>query len=175
MTVAVEGALIRRCGDADVAAICAIVNDAAEAYRGVIPADRWHEPYMPENELRGEIAAGVLFWGAVAEGRLVGVMGLQDVQDVALIRHAYVATAARRYGVGGALLQHLLAQTARPMLVGTWAAATWAIRFYEKHGFTLTAPDEKARLLRRYWSIPDRQIETSVVLADARWRSRGAS
>jgi len=175
MTVAVEGALIRRCGDADVPAICAIVNDAAEAYRGVIPADRWHEPYMPEGELRGEIAAGVLFWGAVAGGRLVGVMGLQDVQDVALIRHAYVATAARRHGVGGALLRHLLAQTARPILVGTWAAATWAIRFYEKHGFALTAPDEKARLLRRYWSIPDRQIETSVVLADARWRARSAS
>lgn len=175
MTVSVEGALIRRCGDADVPAICAIVNDAAEAYRGVIPADRWHEPYMPENELRGEIAAGVLFWGAVAGGRLVGVMGLQDVQDVALIRHAYVATAARRHGVGGVLLRHLLAQTARPMLVGTWAAATWAIRFYEKHGFALTAPDEKARLLRRYWSIPDRQIETSVVLADARWRARSAS
>jgi GNAT superfamily N-acetyltransferase len=175
MTMTDEGAMIRRCGEADVPAICAVVNDAAEAYRGVIPADRWHEPYMPEGELRGEIAAGVLFWGAVAGGRLVGVMGLQDVQDVALIRHAYVATAARRHGVGGALLRHLLAQTARPILVGTWAAATWAIRFYEKHGFALTAPDEKARLLRRYWSIPDRQIETSVVLADARWRARSAS
>jgi len=175
MTMTVEGAMIRRCGEADVPAICAVVNDAAEAYRGVIPADRWHEPYMPEGELRGEMSAGVLFWGAVAGGRLVGVMGLQDVQDVALIRHAYVATAARRHGVGGVLLQHLLAQTARPMLVGTWAAATWAIRFYERHGFALTAADEKARLLRRYWSIPDRQIETSVVLADARWRSRSAS
>jgi len=175
MTMTVEGAMIRRCGEADVPAICAVVNDAAEAYRGVIPADRWHEPYMPEGELRGELAAGVLFWGAVAGGRLVGVMGLQDVQDVALIRHAYVATAARRHGVGGALLRHLLAQTVRPILVGTWAAATWAIRFYEKHGFALTAPDEKARLLRRYWSIPDRQIETSVVLADARWRARSAS
>jgi GNAT superfamily N-acetyltransferase len=172
--MAVEGAMIRRCGEVDIPAICAVVNDAAEAYRGVIPADRWHEPYMPEGVLRGEIAAGVLFWGAVAGGRLVGVMGLQDVQDVALIRHAYVATAARRHGVGGELLQHLLAQTDRPILVGTWAAATWAIRFYEKHGFALTAPAEKARLLRRYWSIPDRQIETSVVLADARWR-RGAS
>jgi GNAT superfamily N-acetyltransferase len=174
MTVAVEGALIRPCDDADVPAICAIVNDAAEAHGGVIPADRWHEPYMPENELRGEIRRRRPVLGAVAGGRLVGVMGLQDVQDVALIRHAYAGHGARRYGVGGAL-QHLLAQTARPMLVGTWAAATWAIRFYEKHGFTLTAPNEKARLLRRYWSIPDRQIETSVVLADARWRSRGAS
>lgn len=173
--MAVEGALIRRCGDADVPAICAIVNDAAEAYRGVIPADRWHEPYMPENELRGEIADGVVFWGLESGGQLVGVMGLQDVQDVALIRHAYVATAVRRDGIGGRLLQHLLTLTDRPILVGTWAAATWAIRFYEKHGFVLTAPDEKVRLLRRYWSIPDRQIETSVVLADARWRARSAS
>jgi N-acetylglutamate synthase-like GNAT family acetyltransferase len=170
-----EGAVIRRCGAADVPAICTVVNDAAEAYRGVIPADCWHEPYMPEGELRGEIAAGVAFWGLESGGQLVGVMGLQDVQDVALIRHAYVATAARRDGIGGRLLQHLLAQTDRPILVGTWAAATWAIRFYEKHGFALTAPDEKARLLRRYWSIPDRQIETSVVLADARWRARSAS
>lgn len=172
MIMAGEGVMIRRCGEVDIPAICAIVNDAAEAYRGVIPADRWHEPYMPEGELRGEIAAGVLFWGAVARGRLVGAMGLQEVRDVALIRHAYVATAARRHGVGGELLQHLLAQADRPILVGTWAAATWAIRFYEKHGFALTAPAEKARLLRRYWSIPDRQIDTSVVLADARWRAR---
>jgi len=172
--MAVEGAMVGRCGEADVPAICAVVNDAAEAYRGVIPADRWHEPYMPEGELRGEIAAGVVFWGLEAGGGLVGVMGLQDVQDVALIRHAYVVTAARRDGIGGRLLHHLLTQTDRPILVGTWAAATWAIRFYEKHGFALTAPEEKARLLRRYWSIPDRQIETSVVLADARWRSRSA-
>ena len=173
--MAVEGAMIRRCGEADVPAIGAVVNDAAEAYRGVIPADRWHEPYMPEAELRGEIAAGVVFWGLEAGGRLVGVMGLQDVQDVALIRHAYVATAARRGGVGGELLRHLLTQTDRPILVGTWAAATWAIGFYEKHGFALAEPAEKERLLRRYWSIPDRQIETSVVLTDARWRARSAS
>lgn len=174
MSMAIEGAVIRRSGEADIPAICAVVNDAAEAYRGVIPADRWHDPYMPEGDLRSEIAAGVRFWGAEAGGRFVGVMGLQDVQDVALIRHAYVATAARRLGVGGELLQHLLAQTDRPILVGTWAAATWAIGFYEKHGFALTTPAEKARLLRRYWSISDRQIETSVVLADARWRSRSA-
>lgn len=164
--------MIRPCGEADVPAICAVVNDAAEAYRGVIPPDRWHEPYMPEGELRREIAAGVAFWGLEAGGGLVGVMGLQGVQDVVLIRHAYVATTARRGGIGGRLLQHLLTQTDRPILVGTWAAATWAIRFYERHGFALAAPAEKARLLRRYWSIPDRQIETSVVLADARWRAR---
>lgn len=165
--------MIRRCGPADVPAMLAIINDAAQAYRGVIPADRWHDPYMPEDELRGEIAAGVVFWGAEAGGRLAGVMGLQEVQDVALIRHAYVATAVRGEGIGGELLRHLLAQTDRPVLVGTWAAATWAIRFYEKHGFALTSPAEKERLLRKYWSIPDRQIETSVVLADARWRARG--
>lgn len=165
---------IRRCGEADVPAMFAIINDAAQAYRGVIPADRWHEPYMPEAELRAEIAAGVVFWGAEREGRLVGVMGLQDVLDVALIRHAYVATAVRGEGIGGALLRHLVDQTDRPLLVGTWAAATWAIRFYERHGFALTSPAEKERLLRRYWSIPDRQIETSVVLVDERWR-RAAS
>jgi N-acetylglutamate synthase-like GNAT family acetyltransferase len=165
---------IRRCTDADVPAMFAIINDAAQAYRGVIPADRWHEPYMPEEELRAEIAAGVVFWGFEQDGRLVGVMGLQDVKDVALIRHAYVATAARRGGIGGRLLRHLMGETGRPVLIGTWAAASWAVRFYEQHGFTVTTPDEKARLLRAYWSIPDRQIETSVVLVDERWR-RAAS
>lgn len=157
--------MIRRCTDPDLPAMLAIINDAAQAYRGVIPADRWHEPYMPAEELAAEIAAGVVFWGCENDGRLVGVMGLQPVQDVALIRHAYVATAARRGGIGGELLRHLLAQSDRPVLVGTWAAATWAIRFYERHGFTLVAPDEKARLLATYWSIPERQVDTSVVLA----------
>jgi N-acetylglutamate synthase-like GNAT family acetyltransferase len=150
----------------------AIINDAAQAYRGIIPADRWHEPYMPEGELREQIAAGVVFWGAEEDGRLVGVMGLQDVRDVTLIRHAYVATAARNRGIGGRLLDHLAAQTDRPILVGTWAAATWAIRFYEKRGFALVSAAEKDRLLSRYWSIPDRQVATSVVLADARWHAR---
>ena len=157
--------MIPRCTDPDLPAMLAIINDAAQAYRGVIPADRWHEPYMPAEELAAEIAAGVVFWGCENDGRLVGVMGLQPVQDVALIRHAYVATAARRGGIGGELLRHLIAQSDRPVLVGTWAAATWAIRFYERHGFTLVAPDEKARLLATYWSIPERQIDTSVVLA----------
>lgn len=151
----------------------AIINDAAQAYRGIIPGDRWHEPYMPEHELRAEIAAGVVFWGAEEDGRLVGVMGLQDVRDVALIRHAYVATARRGSGIGSRLLQHLVAQTDRPILVGTWADATWATRFYVKHGFTLLSPAETEPVLRRYWSIPDRQIATSVVLADARWRACG--
>ncbi len=162
--------MIRRCTDGDFAAILAIVNDAAQAYRGHIPADRWREPYMPEAELRQEIDAGVVFWGWEAQdGKLVGVMGLQDVGDVTLIRHAYVTTASRRAGIGGKLLAFLLDRTSRPALVGTWAAATWAIRFYEKHGFRVVPPTEKERLLRKYWRIPDRQIETSVVLAAPIW------
>jgi GNAT superfamily N-acetyltransferase len=166
---------IRRCGPADLATILAIVNDAAQAYRGHIPADRWHEPYMPADELERELAAGVAFWGYEEAGALAGVMGLQDVRDVALIRHAYVATAVRGRGVGGALLAHIIAEATRPILVGTWTAATWAIRFYERHGFQIVSPAAKDRLLRAYWAIPDRQIETSVVLADARWRRLQAS
>lgn len=163
-------AAIRRCEQADFAAILAIVNDAAEAYRGRIPADCWHEPYMPADELQHELDAGVTFWGWEEAGALAGVMGLQDVRDVALIRHAYVATVARGQGIGGTLLEHLLARATRPVLVGTWAAATWAIGFYEKHGFRLVSPAEKDRLLREYWAILERQIETSVVLVDPRWR-----
>jgi GNAT superfamily N-acetyltransferase len=159
-------AVIRRCRDDERPAILAIVNAAAEAYRGVIPADRWHEPYMPAAELDAEIAAGVVFWGMADEdGGLAGIMGVQPVRDVHLIRHAYVAPDRQRGGVGGALLEHLLAGATRRMLVGTWAAATWAIAFYERHGFAAVAREEIAPLLRTYWSIPDRQIETSVVLA----------
>lgn len=160
---------IRRCETADFATILEIVNDAAEAYRGVIPADRWKDPYMPESELRHEIAAGVTFWGCEAEGRLAGVMGLQDVKDVTLIRHAYVRTALRRGGIGGRLMNHLYAATGRPTLVGTWADAVWAVRFYERHGFRLVDGETKNRLLATYWSIPARQVDTSVVLADERW------
>ena len=156
---------LRRCVSADLPQLLAVINDAAEAYRGHIPADRWHEPYMPADELERELGAGVTFWGWEDEGRLLGVMGLQDVRDVALIRHAYVATAERGAGIGGRLLVHLLAQTIRPVLVGTWAAATWAVRFYERHGFRLVSPAEKDRLLREYWTIAERQIEVSVVLA----------
>lgn len=158
--------LVRRCGVGDRAAMFAIVNDAAEAYRGIIPADRWHDPYMPMAELDGEIAAGVDFWGYQRGGELHGVMGLQPVKDVTLIRHAYVRTSHRRHGIGGILLRHLLARTEGTVLIGTWAAAAWAIDFYRKHGFRLTATTEKDRLLRTYWTIPDRQIETSVVLTN---------
>jgi GNAT superfamily N-acetyltransferase len=157
---------IRPCRDDERAAILEIVNTAAEAYRGVIPADRWREPYMPSRELDDEIAAGVAFWGYEADGSLVGMMGIQPVRDVDLIRHAYVLPGRQRLGVGGALLQHLRQLNTRPMLVGTWAAADWAIRFYRRHGFELVSPERKTALLKRYWTIPDRQIETSVVLAN---------
>jgi GNAT superfamily N-acetyltransferase len=158
--------VIRRCRDDERDAIAAIVNAAAEAYRGVIPADCWHEPYMPAAELDGEIDAGVAFWGYDDDG-LLGVMGIQPVRDVELIRHAYVRPEAQGRGIGGALLEHLLRSATRPVLVGTWAAAEWAIGFYRAHGFELASKD----LLRTYWSIPERQIETSVVLAYAPGRA----
>ena len=156
---------IRRCRDDDRPAILAIVNAAAEAYRGVIPADCFHEPYMPRAELDGEIAAGVAFWSYQEDGALVGVMGVQSVRDVDLIRHAYVLPQHQGQGVGTALLRHLRGLGARRMLVGTWAAAEWAVRFYRCQGFEMVAPERTTALLRTYWSVPDRQIETSVVLA----------
>lgn len=143
----------------------AIVNEAAVAYRGVIPEDRWHDPYMSAAYLRGEIDSGVRFHGYERDGELLGVMGIQDVADVTLIRHAYVRTSIQREGVGGRLLHELLAKATQPVLIGTWADAHWAIAFYEKHGFAVVSPDEKTRLLRKYWDIPERQVETSVVLA----------
>jgi GNAT superfamily N-acetyltransferase len=156
---------IRACRDDERVAVLEIVNAAAEAYRGVIPADRWHEPYMPAAELDAEIAAGVEFWGYEDGGALVGVMGVQHVRDVDLIRHAYVLPASQGRGVGGALLERLRSGATRPMLVGTWAAAEWAIRFYERHGFELVPPERTAELLRAYWTIPEGQVATSVVLA----------
>jgi GNAT superfamily N-acetyltransferase len=156
---------VRPCRDDEHDAILAIVNAAAEAYRGVIPADRWHEPYMPPGELDSEIAAGVRFWGYESGGALLGVMGIQRVGDFDLIRHAYVLPGSQRRGVGAALLDHLARSTDRRMLVGTWAAAEWAIRFYRRHGFELVLPERKAALLKSHWTIPERQIETSVVLA----------
>ena len=158
--------MIRLCNDSEFDTIYEIVNDAAQAYRGIIPADRWKEPYMPKDELRHEMDEGVVFWGYEEDGELIGVMGIQHVQDVTLIRHAYVRTARRNQGIGGKLLAHLRKQTERPILIGTWADATWAIRFYEKYGFRLVTEEEKNRLLKKYWSIPERQVETSVVLAE---------
>ena len=147
----------------------AIINDAARAYRGVIPADRWHEPYMPANELEKEIAEGVVFWVAEQEGRLSGLMGIQDKGDVTLVRHAYVASTTQRSGVGTKLLHHVESIVDKPILIGTWAAASWAIGFYQRNGYTLLSTGDADRLLRTYWSIPTRQIETSVVLANGRW------
>lgn len=161
--------MIRPCTDADFAAIAAIINDAAEAYRGVIPDDCRHEPYMPDDELAEEISRGVRFWGYEEAGALCGVMGIEDVKDVTLLRHAYVCTARRGEGIGDALLSHLRDMTERPMLIGTWAAADWAIRFYETRGFRCVSENEKGPLLRYYWTVPERQIETSVVLACDRW------
>jgi GNAT superfamily N-acetyltransferase len=159
---------IRACRDDERTTIFGIVNAAAEAYRGVIPDDCWHEPYMPLRELEREIAAGVAFWGYEADGALVGVMGIQPARDVDLIRHAYVVPDSQRHGVGGALLEHLRGLSTRRMLVGTWAAAEWAIRFYRRHGFEQVSPEQKTALLKTYWTVPDRQIETSVVLANPR-------
>ena len=162
--------VIRKSVDADFAAMLAIVNEAANAYRGVIPADRWHDPYMSADELRREIAAGVVFWVAGEEGRVTGVMGIQDKGDVALVRHAYVAASAQRTGLGTKLLRHVEGLVDKPILIGTWAAASWAIDFYRRNGFAVVAGDDKDRLLRTYWSIPERQVETSVVLANGRWQ-----
>jgi len=159
---------IRRCRDEERAVILDIVNTAAEAYRGVIPADCWHEPYMPPLELADEIAAGVEMWGYEASGRMIGVMGIQTVRDADLIRHAYVLPEYQGQGIGGALMSRLRRHSGRRMLVGTWAAATWAIRFYQRHDFQLLSPQSGRVLLKSYWSISDRQAETSVALVNAR-------
>ena len=161
--------MIRRCDHKEFGIICAIINEAAQVYKGVIPTDRWKIPYMSEEELQHEIHAGVEFWGYEAGGPLMGVMGIQSVQDVTLIRHAYVRPEGQHRGIGTMLLMELCRQTDRPILIGTWAAAKWAIHFYKKHGFKQVSPQQKNRLLERYWSISARQVETSVVLADRKW------
>ncbi len=163
--------MIRRCGPADLEDIYNVINDAASAYRGIIAPDCWHEPYMSGEELSREVAAGVVFSGFYEDADLAGGMGLQFVADVALIRHAYTRTAGQRRGTGAALLAHVRRQTDRPMLIGTWTAATWAVRFYEREGFRLVRAEDKKALLQRYWTVPDRQIDESVVLADERWFS----
>ena len=158
--------MIRLCQQWDIDTIYEIINDSAQAYKGHIPDDRYHEPYMPMDQLRAEIADGVIFYGFEEDGRLVAVMGLQDKGQVNLIRHAYTRTENQGRGIGSRLLAHLMAMVDRPVLIGTWRDADWAVRFYEKHGFRLVGEEEKARLLRAYWSIPERQVETSVVLAN---------
>jgi GNAT superfamily N-acetyltransferase len=157
--------MIRKLGAPDFNEILRVVNDAAQAYRGIIPPDRWKEPYMPAEELREEIADGVEFYGYEQNGNLIGAMGIQQVRDITLVRHAYVLTSSQRRGIGAKLLKHLLTLAQTPVvLVGTWEAAWWAVCFYEKHGFHLVSREETNRLLREYWNIPERQVETSVVL-----------
>lgn len=152
-----------------------MINAGAEAYRGVIPPDCWHDPYMSETELVGELDQGVIFWGAYEAGELVGVMGLQDVDDVSLIRHAYVRPRSQRRGLGEALLVQLSAENPCPLLIGTWKDASWAVRFYEKHGFERIPARQTMALLKRYWKVPQRQGEESVVLADPRWFARSGA
>jgi GNAT superfamily N-acetyltransferase len=159
--------MIRRCDEGDFEVIWQIINDGAQAYKGVIPQDHWKEPYMSRLELRHEIRDGVEFWGFEEGGELGGVMGIQPVKDVTLIRHAYVRSQRRNSGIGGRLLAHLRGLTDSPVLIGTWADASWAIRFYEKHGFHQVAPEEKNRLAKAYWTVPDEQMAVSVVLADS--------
>ena len=162
--------MIRKCEEADFEAIYGIINDAAEAYRGIIPADCWHKPYMSREQLTKEIDAGVQFWGLEEDSTLVGVMGIQDKGDVTLIRHAYVRSRMRNRGIGSQLLRFLESTTEKPVLVGTWADATWAVAFYQKYSYRLVSTEEKDQLLRKYWHIPERQVETSVVLEGKKWR-----
>ena len=164
--------MLEKCTTNDLPEILAIINDAASVYKGMIPSDCWHEPYMTEQELQTQIDEGVEFWGYTNDGVMMGVMGIQDRAEVTLIRHAYVRTAVRNKGIGSKLLGHLVNLTSKPVLIGTWAAATWAIEFYQKHSFRLLPEEEKNRLLLRYWSIPWRQVETSVVLANTDWETR---
>jgi N-acetylglutamate synthase-like GNAT family acetyltransferase len=161
--------MIRRCHARDFEIVHSIINEAAQVYKGVIPKDRWKIPYMSDDELRREINEGVVFWGYEEDGRLIGVMGIQQVQDVTLIRHAYIRPERQNQKIGTKLLTELCRQTDRPILIGTWADALWAIRFYEKNGFKRVSQQEKKRLLEKYWSVPARQVETSVVLADRKW------
>jgi N-acetylglutamate synthase-like GNAT family acetyltransferase len=161
--------MIRQCKSQDFESILAIINDAAKAYRGVIPADQWREPYMPAAELREEIAAGVKFYGYEQDGRLIGVMGVQAKGEVTLIRHAYVRTIHRNRGIGGQLLRFLYERIRTPVLIGTWASAAWAIAFYQKHGFRLVGPELNQPLLHQYWTVSERHLAVSVALADERW------
>jgi GNAT superfamily N-acetyltransferase len=161
--------MLKKCAPGDFAEIHTIINDAAIAYKGIIPDDCWHEPYMTVDELTSQLEQGVDFWGYFEAGVLIGVMGIQEKHDVTLVRHAYVRTQFRSKGIGARLLQHLTTLTTKPVLIGTWADAAWAIAFYQKYGFRLVTEKEKDELLGRYWNIPPRQKETSVVLTSASW------
>jgi len=161
--------MIRCCEHRDFELIFAIINDGARAYKGIIPADCWTEPYMSREKLKHEIDEGVVFWGFEANGTMIGVMGIQKVREVTLIRHAYVRTGSQKQGIGAKLLSHLKGLASGPVLIGTWAEAGWAIGFYEKYGFRMVRREEKDRLLKKYWTIPERQAETSVILADQQW------
>ena len=158
--------MIRKSDGRDFNTVYSIINDAAKKYEGFIPKDRWKVPYMPKDELKHEIEEGVVFWGYERNGELIGVMGIQHVKNVTLIRHAYVRPVEQGQGIGGKILFFLCKQTTRPILIGTWADPEWTVRFYEKRGFRLVSPEKKNRLLNRYWSIPESQVQTSVVLAD---------
>ena len=163
--------MIAKCSSSDFKTILEIINDGASAYKDVIPADRWKEPYMSEQELMEQIQDGVEFWRYSDYDQILGVMGIQYKGDVTLIRHAYVRTSERKKGVGGKLLEELRTITTTPILIGTWADAAWAITFYQKHGFRLVTEFEKNMLLKKYWKIPERQIITSVVLVSEDWRA----
>ena len=154
--------MIRKLSSKDTDIIYEVIKEAARAYKEVIPNDRYHEPYMPKEELHREMKS-MTFFGWQEESRLIGVMGFQPVKDVTLIRHAYVLPDYQRKGIGTILLNHMKQVTkTKYLLVGTWADASWAIEFYRKHGFKLMP--NKDELLGKYWNIPQRQVETSVVL-----------
>ena len=161
--------MIRKCQPSEIEMIDEIINEAAGSYKGVIPANCWHEPYMSREQLKKEIAQGIVFWGFEKDAKLVAVMGIQDKGDVNLIRHAYVKTHLQKQGIGTRLLQHLESTGDKPILIGTWADAGWAIAFYQKNGYRLVTKAEKDRLLGKYWRIPTRQVQSSVVLAHRKW------
>jgi N-acetylglutamate synthase-like GNAT family acetyltransferase len=162
--------MIRECKESDFTTMLETINDAAQAYKGIIADDCWNEPYMSSEELMCEIEDGVVFWCLEQDEQLLGIMGIQDKGELTLIRHAYIRTQAQKLGHGTRLLQHMENKTDKPILIGTWATALWAISFYEKNGYTIVSEEEKNRLLEKYWSIPERQIETSVVLANQKWK-----
>ena len=162
--------MIRKCLDTEIGTIYEIINDASIAYKNVIPADRWKEPYMPMDELKEQIEDGVVFYCYEESNEILGVMGIQDKEDVKLIRHAYVRTKSRKGGIGSKLLNYLIDSQSKPILIGTWKDAVWAIDFYLKNNFRMVEEDEKNTLLKKYWKIPERQIETSVVLVDANYK-----